>query len=125
MNHKMVFQNDTCSVSVHSLYFVGGYITYEVSISTCGFTGTSNFCIEENKLNEYIYMIDIMINTLSGEVSIDDSESDAYLKFYFENRTSLFVVGQVGGSHEDNVLKFKLMADQTALYGLKENLLDY
>lgn len=125
MNNKIVFQNNTCSVSVHSLYLVGGYITYEVSISTCGFTGTSNFCIEENKLNECINIIDAMIETLSGEVIIDDSESDAYLKFFFENKTSLFVVGQVGGSYEDNVLKFKLMADQTALYGLKGNLLDY
>jgi len=125
MNNKLVFQNNACSVSIHSLYLVGGYITYEVSISTCGFTGTSNFCIKASKVNEYIYIIDAMSETLSGEISIDDSESDAYLKFFFENKTSLFVVGQIGGSYEDNVLKFKLMADQTALYGLKENLLDY
>lgn len=125
MNNKLVFQNSACSVSIHSLYFVGGYITYEVSISTCGFAGSSNFCIEESKVNEYIYIIDTMIESLSGELSIDDSESDAYLKFFFENKTSLFVVGQIGGSYEDNVLKFKLMADQTVLYGLKGNLLDY
>ena len=33
--------------------------------------------------------------------------------------------GQIGGSYEDNTLKFKMKADQTLLQGLKDKLLDY
>ena len=66
-----------------------------------------------------------MINSLSGEIEIRDCESDAYLKLYFEDTKNFYVLGQIGGSYEDNTLKFKLKADQTILYGLKEELLGY
>ena len=66
-----------------------------------------------------------MINLLSGEVIVRDCESDAFLKIYFEDTIKLYVLGQIGGSHEDNMLKFKLKADQTILLGLKKALLDY
>mgnify|MGYP006968299549 FL=1 len=112
-------------ISIKSLYFVGGYITYEVSSSTCGFSGKCNFCIEEGKLKDYVQIIEYMIKTLSGEIDIEDGESDAYIKFVFENTTNFYVLGQIGGSYENNMLKFKFKADQTVLYGLKENLLDY
>ncbi len=125
MNSKIVFQDNGGMISIQSLYCIGGYITYEVSSSTCGFSGTCNFCIEENKLKEYIQIIDSMIKTLSGELEIRDCESDAYLKFYFEGTINIYVLGQIGGSYEDNALRFRFKADQTLLYGLKENLLDY
>ena len=38
---------------------------------------------------------------------------------------NFYVLGQIGGSYEDNILKFKLKADQTALLGLREELIDY
>ena len=38
---------------------------------------------------------------------------------------NLYVLGQIGGSHEDNMLKFKMKADQTLLLGLKNSRLDY
>mgnify|MGYP000974790733 CR=1 FL=1 len=66
-----------------------------------------------------------MINTLSGEFEISDCERDAYLKAFFEDTMNFYVLGQIGGSHEENTLKFKLIADQTMLNGLKENLLNY
>lgn len=125
MDCRTVFQDNISMVSIQSLYCVGSYITYEVSSSTCGFSGKCNFCIQENKLKEYIHKIDFMIQSLSGELEIRDSESDAYIKFYFENTMNFYVLGQIGGSYEDNMLKFKFKVDQTVLYGLKENLLDY
>ena len=66
-----------------------------------------------------------MISLLDGEVIVRDCESDAFLKFYFENTMNLYVLGQIGGSYEDNMLKFKMKADQTLLLGLKNSLLDY
>ncbi|MDO5539035.1 MAG: hypothetical protein Q4F83_03020 [Eubacteriales bacterium] len=125
MDGKVIFQDNGSGISIQSLYCIGGYITYEVSSWTCGFSGICNFCIEENKLKEYIKMIDSMIKILGGELEIRDCESDAYLKIYFEDSMNFYVSGQIGGSYEDNILRFKLKADQTLLYGLKRNLLDY
>lgn len=121
----MIFQNNVSMISIQSLYCVGGYVAYEVLSSTCGFSGKCNFCIEQGKFKEYLQIIDFMIKSLEGEIDIRDAESDAYIRFWFENSLSFYVSGQLGGSHEDNMLKFKFRADQTVLYGLKEKLLDF
>lgn len=125
MDNKIIYQNHINMISVQSLYCMGGYVTYEVAISTRSFSGTCNFCISEDNVKDYTEVIDNMINSLSGEIEIHDCESDAYLKLYFEDTMNFYVLGQIGGSYEDNTLKFKLKADQTVLYGLKEELLGY
>lgn len=125
MDKKIIYQNHINMISVQSLYCMGGYVTYEVAISTCSFSGICNFCISEDNVKNYAEVIDNMINSLSGEIEIHDCESDAYLKLYFEDTMNFYVLGQIGGSYEDNTLKFKLKADQTVLYGLKTELLGY
>lgn len=125
MDKKIIYQNHINMISVQSLYCMGGYVTYEVAISTCRFSGICNFCISEDNVKNYAEVIDNMINSLSGEIEIHDCESDAYLKLYFEDTMNFYVLGQIGGSYEDNTLKFKLKADQTVLYGLKTELLGY
>mgnify|MGYP000384053596 FL=1 len=47
------------------------------------------------------------------------------VEIYFADSMNFYVSGQIGGSYEDNTLKFKLKADQTIMYGLKEKLLSY
>lgn len=101
MESKIVFQNNVSMISVESLYCIGGYVTYQVLSSTCGFSGKCTICIEETKIKEYIQIIDAMIKTLEGEIEIRDIESDAYLRFYFDDTISFYVLGQNGGSHED------------------------
>ena len=125
MDNKIIYQNQINMISVQSLYWMGGYVTYEVAISTGSFSGRCNFCISEDNVKDYVEVIDNMINSLSGEIEIHDCESDAYLKLYFEDTMNFYVIGQIGGSYEDNTLKFKLKADQTIMYGLKEELLGY
>lgn len=125
MNNTIIYQNHINMISVQTLYCIGGYVTYEVAISTGSFSGRCNFCISEDNIKDYVEEIDNMINSLSGEIEIHDCESDAYLKFYFEDRMNFYVMGQIGGSYEDNTLKFKLKADQTIMYGLREKLLSY
>lgn len=125
MDNKIVYQDYINIISIQSLYCIGGYVTYEVAISTSGFSGICNFCIQEDKVVDYIVVIDNMINSLSGEIEIHDCESDAYLKLYFEDKMNFYVLGQIGGSYEDNTLKFKLKADQTILQGMKNKMLDY
>jgi len=125
MDNKIIYQNHINMISIQSLYCIGGYVTYEVSVSTCSFSGTCNFCISEEHIWDYTKVIDNMINSLSGEIEIHDCESDAYLKLYFEDTMNFYVLGQIGGSYGDNTLKFKLKADQTVLLRLKEELVDY
>ena len=125
MDKEMIYQDHTNMISIQSLYYIGGYVTYELSISTGGFSGICNFCIPEDKIEDYIVVIDNMISSLSGEIEIHDCESDAYLKLFFEDTMNFYVLGQIGGSYADNTLKFKLKADQTVLQGMKEKLLDY
>ena len=125
MCEKMIFQDNNSNVSVETLYCIGGYVTYEVAVATNGFSGVCTFCIEENTLKEYIEIINSMLETLNGIVEIQDCESDAYIKLFFENDRNFYVLGQINGSHNDNTLKFKIKADQTLLRGLKRNMLDY
>ncbi|MBQ8147423.1 MAG: hypothetical protein IJ040_01375 [Lachnospiraceae bacterium] len=125
MDNQLIYQGHNSMISIQSLYFIGGYITYRVFVSTNSFSGICCFCINENKLTEYIQIVDKMIQSLDGEIEILDCESDAYLKFYFENDMNFYVIGQIGGSYEDNMLKFKFRADQTVLLGLREKLLNY
>ena len=125
MDKKKIYQDHISMISMQSLYCIGGYVTYELAISTGGFSGICNFCIPEDKVKDYIVVIDNMIFSLSGEMEIHDCESDAYLKFFFEDTMNFYVLGQIGGSYEDNTLKFRLKADQTVLQEIKEKLLDY
>ena len=125
MDKAIIFQRQNDKISIEALYCIGGYITYEVVIFCNGFSGKCNFCIAEHNLNELIKKIKYMYENLSGEVEIQDCESDAYLKIFFMDSMNMFVQGQIGGSYEDNTLKFKLKADQTILYGLKDKLLGY
>ncbi len=125
MDINKIYEDGSDMIYLEALYCIGGYVTYKVAISTSGFSGIDNFCIAEDVVKKYINRIEDMINSLSGEVEINDCESDAYLNFYFKDARNLYVSGQIGGSTLDNVLKFKLRADQTVLLGLKRNLYSY
>lgn len=125
MDSKIIYKNEFNMICLEALYCIGGYVTYKVSISTCGFSGICNFCIPVDRVRSYIDGIENMINSLSGEIEIEDCESDAFLRFFFKDTMNFYVLGQIGGSYMDNILKFKLEADQTVLLGLKRNLLMY
>ena len=122
---KTVYNDGKSMFSIEELYFIGGYITYEMAVSTCGFSGKCTFCISEYDIKDIIKSLDIMLETLSGETIINDSESNAFFRVYFQKNNSFYVSGQLGGDHCNNVLKFKFKADQTFLYNMKNTLLNY
>lgn len=125
MNNKIIYNDNMSLMSFEALYCMGGYVTYEVAISTNGFSGICSFCIAEKMVQDYINRIDSLILSLMGEMKICDYDSDAYLRFFFEDTMNFYVSGQIGGSYGDNMLKFKLKADQTLLVALRDKLLDY
>ena len=125
MSGLMIYDDKKGSISMEALYAVDGYITYNITVSSIGFSGYGHFCIHEDDVQNIVLKINNMQDSLCGKITIEDGESDAFLKVSFQNDMNLFVSGQLGGSYEDNMLKFKIRADQTMLSGLKEVLMNY
>lgn len=124
MDNELIFQDNNSKILIKFMYKVDRYFTYEIFISTSGYSGKCNFCISDDKLNKYIKGINELMEDLSGEFEIEDCESDAYIKIYFESMRELYVCGQIGGSYQDNYLNFKLKADQTILLRIKDKFLN-
>lgn len=54
-----------------------------------------------------------MKQAMSGNTTIEDNDSDASVNFQMKPNGQVIVFGQVGGSHEENYLKFTFQTDQT------------
>lgn len=122
--NNIIYKDSNNAISIEFLYEYGGYSTYTINVSTNGFSGKCSFCLESNTIKSGIETIKIMIDSLNGEYVLRDCESDAYIRFIFESSMNLFAEGQLGGSYNDNMLKFRFKADQTLLQGLIHSLLD-
>lgn len=125
MINNYIYNNEKKNISLDFLYIVDGYITYNVTVFVEGFSGHCSFCLLKEKINETVLKIDTMHKLLNGKITIEDTESDAFLEIEFENDMKLFIRGQIGSSYDDNLLKFKLEADQTVLINLKNALLSF
>lgn len=104
---------------VEHLYTVDEYATYEIFVKSSGFSGLSNFCIPLESLKNVNTQIKIMIVEFKGNIEIKDSDSDAYIIFDFIDNGHIVIRGQIGGTHEEQYMCFKFIADQTVLSGLK------
>ena len=122
MSEEIIYQDCNNMFSITLLYEVEGYYTYEVGVATLGVSGKCNFCISQNMRIECLKQVEFSLESLSGTVKLSDCDSDAYLEMYFADSMNFYVSGQIGGSYEDNSLKFMFKADQTLLQGLKRNM---
>ena len=87
-------------------------ISFSTMVKSYGFSGTHNFCIRKDNLQERVNELKKMSNSLVGICKIEDADSDAHIHLLFEGR-NLKITGQLGGSYEDNFMKFSFLADQT------------
>ena len=108
-----------------SLYTVEAYATFRVQVKAGRFAGECLFCMPVEAIEQYAAAIKHVIADLQGKVMLRDYDSDAYLELGFQDDRRFVVRGQLGGSHESNVLKFAFPADQTILFGLRADLLQY
>ncbi len=117
MDENTIYETENEKLIFEHLYTVGGYSTYEIYVMSGKFSGRCSICISRFDLRKIIKTIKVMTKSLSGEIAIDDCESDSYLKLYFDNKLNhnLFVKGQLGGSHQTHMLIFEFKADQTIL----------
>lgn len=106
---------ETEKLSFYSSYLVGIHFTFVLTVRSDTFSGSSSFCVQRQQLDSLCRDLLAMYSSLDGKTRLDDNDSDAFVEFEIESAGWLFVRGQVGGSHEDHMLKFYFKTDQTSL----------
>lgn len=73
-----------------------------------------------SKLKNPVIMTDSRWPASEGWIKMGNNANG--VEMYFADSMNFYVSGQIGGSYEDNSLKFMFKADQTLLQGLKRNM---
>ena len=89
--------------------------TFDLTVFSNRFCGTSHFCVRRDQLEKMCADLTQMHATLSGTTHLEDNDSDGFVKFEIESNGLLKVMGQVGGTHENHFVKFKFQTDQTVI----------
>jgi len=96
-------------------YLVYVNFTFDLSVLSDNFSGTSHFCVRRDQLEEMCSKLSNMHLKLFGSTILEDNDSDGFIKFEIESNGWLIVSGQVGGTHEDHSVRFKFQTDQTSI----------
>lgn len=97
------------------LYEVEGYITFRVHVVSGDFSGSTNFCVKHKAIEEFLDSLKSLYETLFGESNIIDTDSNDFIKFQYIKNGHIAVNGQIGGSYNEQFLKFCFDIDQTYL----------
>ena len=103
------------SIHFEPAYTVDRYITFSVRVVSDGFSGVTNFCLLDNTLQYTIETLMQCCSSLSGTCSIRDCDSDDYINVEMLKLGKMRVCGQVGGSYNNQFLRFEFLSDQTVL----------
>lgn len=120
--------SETERLSFATRYLVQINFTFDLTLLSNGFSGTSHFCVRRGQLKEMCADLTNMYSTVSGKTKLEDNDSTAFIEFEIESHGKLNVFGQVGGEHEDHFVKFKFQTDQTCITSFVEDfssLLNY
>lgn len=102
-------------LSFATRYLVQVNFTFDLTVSLNGFSGTSHFCVRRDQIEKMCSDLATMNQAMSGNTTLEDNDSDASVNFQIKPLGQVIVFGQVGGSHEDNYLKFNFETDQTCI----------
>jgi hypothetical protein len=102
-------------LSFATRYLVQINFTFDLTVLSGGFCGTSHFCVRRDQLEEMCADLENIYLTLSGTTKLEDNDSDAFIYFEIVPNGRLNVSGQVGGTHEEHFVKFKFQTDQTCI----------
>lgn len=106
---------DTERLSFGTRYLVQVSFTFDLTVLSNGFSGTSHFCIRRDQIEKFCSDLKKMHHTMSGNATLEDNDSDASVNFLMKPQGHVVVYGQVGGSHEENYMKFSFLTDQTCI----------
>jgi len=110
-----IFNSEQNLLILKHLYTVDGYITFNMKVKSGEYAGASNFCIQRETMISVLSELIKIHDILQGTCDLRDNDSDAYVKIEMEQYGHIRLSGQIGGSHEDNFLKFQFKADQTLI----------
>lgn len=100
---------ETERLSFATRYLVHVNFTFDLTVLSEGFCGTSHFCVRRDQIEKMCADLINMHLTLTGKTKFDDNDSDAFVGFEIEPNGRLNVSGQVGGTHEDHFVKFRFL----------------
>ncbi|MCU0402444.1 MAG: hypothetical protein MUE75_15810 [Algoriphagus sp.] len=96
-------------------YLVQDSFTFDLSVFSDGFSGTSYFCVRRDQLEKLCHDLKKMYMTLSDSVMLEDNDSDGFVQFEMNSTGHLYVSGQIGGTHSEQLVRFKFQTDQTCI----------
>ena len=112
---ELTTNTKTGRLSFATRYLVQINFTFDLTVVSDGFSGTSHFCVRRDQLEQMCSDLTNMQLKLHGRTTLDDNDSDGFVEFEIEPNGRLNVSGQVGGTHEDQFVKFKFQTDQTCI----------
>jgi len=120
-DEKCLYQSTYAELHIEHLYTVEINATFSVFVKSYGFTGEYNFCMQKEQMMNTISNLKELYDSLFGSCRLIDADSDSHICIEFENK-NLKISGQLGGSYEDNFMKFSFLADQTLIKLLMNTL---
>jgi hypothetical protein len=102
-------------LSFATRYLVQINFTFDLTVLSNGFSGTSHFCVRRDQIEKMCSDLTTMKQAMLGSTKLEDNDSDASVNFQMKSNGQVLVFGQVGGSHEENCLKFNFQSDQTCI----------
>lgn len=119
-----IYQSTYSELCLEYLYTVEESVTFMVQVKSYDFSGKYNFCLREELIKNYILNLKNMNKSLKGFLRIEDNDSDSFLHLEIVGN-KFNISGQLGGSYNDNFMKFAFSADQTIIKLLIETLSSY
>ena len=120
LEKNRVYISKHAELNVEYKYTVEESTTFSIFAKSYGFFGEHSFCIRNFDLERITSELNNISNSLSGKCTINDTDSDSFICIVFECK-KLKILGQLGGSHADNLMKFSFFADQTVAKLLADN----
>jgi hypothetical protein len=99
-----------------------GYVSFSVVVVSGGFSGASGFCLPVDSLRDAVSSLSRIDHDLSGSYQIDDCESDDFILLEYLSQGHLRVSGQVGGSFNNQYLRYEFDTEQTAMNAVVASL---
>lgn len=111
----------TESLCFATRYIVQCSFTFDLTITSGKFSGSSHFCVRREEIEKFCIDLTKMHLSLSGSSALYDNDSDGFVNFTINEYGHLIVNGQIGGSDEKHFVNFQFQTDQTCIPKLTDD----
>jgi len=103
------------SLAFELVFATDDYLTFSIKVKSGEFAGEGVFCMPIEIIESAIASLEVMYESLIGSCRMEDHDSDAYISIASGKFGHICISGQIGGSYEDQFVKFLYHTDQTEL----------